>query len=416
MCIAPLHAGGNLPILPPQKQPPKKLDLRTIFAQIGERVCQVETLRGRCSGTLIEGNVVLVPFHSIALTKIKDLPDGRATFHIFPIKILCRDTSYTAKWRAAGNLDKSHYYDCCLFEIEDDDFTPTPPLPAHKEAPAPGDKVYYGGYPLTKDTPSFHKGTVSSVDAPEGGALCFDIDASVMPGNSGGPVFIQVDGVLKLTGLIFAELAAIDRGFVREREAIQERLSRGGMRVNGVDTNKTLSLLIDSVFDNLSTGIGKVMNIQHVEDLHSRDPLPTVPSPFHTGFPVMKTEHLPGKLGTDPVYLDWYHRRVKGKTLCGEILGAIYGAADQISKENEKILRTYYENNVLNNPKKGYKGFNPSERNKLEKLEDKIQSATQKAKKAHGAKWEKMLQNYLLNLPDKKERIEELLTSLKPPN
>ncbi len=48
------------------------------------------------------------------------------------------------------------------------------------------------------------------------------------------------------------------------------------------------------------------------------------------------TDRLPGQLAINPAYLEWYHRDVKGQTLCPKILGRmISGGKDNIAPKEE---------------------------------------------------------------------------------
>ncbi len=388
---------GSIPIVVPE-QPPK-IDLHQAFTAIGERMCLVRTLKGRCTGILIGEKKLLVPFHAIALTKVKDLPEGRGEYKIYSIEVEYQDTTYKAI-HSIENLERACYYDTCVFQIGDDDFEPKTPLTYCMEAPKLGEKVYFGGYPITQEVPSFHKARVSSVEDAED-ALSFQIDGAVLPGNSGGPVFIQRGKELLLIGMIFAEMASVDRGFVREKERVKERLPNARVIVHGVGILKVISHVVDAVFDNLATGIGKVISIRHVQGLSEEAPPPQAPSPFAIGgYPVIKTEWLPGKLATDPEYFEWYHRRVKGKPLCGEIIGKILRAKDQIDKGDEKKLRAYYESHILSSARNGY---TPAQRATLEKwetLRNKILGAKPKAINTHKKRWRGLIEAYRPSLPE----------------
>lgn len=394
--------------------PHQKPDLKAIFETIGKRVCQVSTIRGRCSGILLGGRTILVPFHAIGLKEEEKLPDNNIRYSIFPIEVAYQDTTYTAHWSSRQKLNNAYFYDICLFEIEDDDFRPPQNLKLYIDPPSPGDKVYFAGYPLRQSNASFHKGVVSSVETSEDTSY-FMIDGTVLPGNSGGAVFIYKGNELLLIGIIFAELANIDPSFIQEKQLVKERLTDSTlvMVMSGVKVNLVLTKVIDTVFDNLATGIGKVISTKHVQDLINRTTLPKPPSPFSIGFPVIKGEQLPGQLGTDPVYADWYHRKVKGKTLCGTILGIILYSEDLIDKNQEKDrLRPYYEKNVLNSATKGHSNAPRTTLDKWLTLKEKILAAKPKAIKEHKEDWKNLLIAYKKDLPDLQAEIDQLIVQL----
>ena len=390
-----------------------KLNAKTILQAIGQRICQVSTIRGRCSGVFLGDRTVLVPFHAIGLKKEEDLPDGKSKFSIFPIEISYNETTYTAIWLPSQKLDNAYYYDISLFQITDEDFTPFENVRWWADLPSPGDKVYFAGFPLTQKSLSFHKAMVSSVEQTEE-ASYFMIDGTVLPGNSGGGVFICKDGEISLIGMIFAELANIDRDFVREKQLVKHRLADFQFQISDVKLNQVLIKMLDTVFNNLATGIGKVISIKHVRDLAGHEKTFTTPSPFLIDFPVVKEEQLPGKLGTDPDYLNWYHRRVKGKTLCGTILGVILASDDQITKEQEKdLLRPYYEKNVLASASKGYQAHQQTTLEKYLTLKEKIDVAKPKAIQNNKERWKTLLTTYMQDLPDLQMEIDLLMGQLQ---
>jgi len=56
---------------------------------------------------------------------------------------------------------------------------------------APGDTVYYGGFPFSTGTAHVHKGTVSVIHKDLSGKRSIKIDGTAVKGMSGGPIFIQ---------------------------------------------------------------------------------------------------------------------------------------------------------------------------------------------------------------------------------
>lgn len=387
-----------------------KLDLPAIFEQIGKYVCQVSTLNGTCSGTLLSGADVVVPFHAIALSII--LSDGRKSYRVHPVTVYCRGTTYTAYYAYPTNLNVAQHYDACVFRIADEDFEPILPPTTMLEAPIIGEEIYFAGYPLAQEVPSFHRGIVSSIhesDEPDG-TICFNIDASIMPGNSGGPVFLKRAEQLFLSGIIFAGLGQIDPQFAMEKKRIVKSLSSGGVRLSGgVDIGQTIAILINVIFDNFSTGIGKVLNLKHVVELKSLDKPPQeYPPPFYLdSFPLVKTEKLVGMLSKDLEYFEWWHRTVKPKpSLSMRIIGKKYGAADQITKEDEETLWSYYVKYIQSDPKRGYSGYEATEETKLKNLYDKVLSAKRKGMKQNRNTWINLLHTKYSH-PDLQSQIHQ---------
>ncbi|WP_316355608.1 S1 family peptidase [Candidatus Neptunichlamydia sp. REUL1] len=285
----------------------EKLDLKTIFSEIGKNACCVYASDTKSSGILLGGRRVLVTLHSVA-----PICGEERRYHEF-VTIQHKDKAYLAKWSGDNDLKKAEYYDCCFFNVVDEKFPEITPIPTLSEDIDPGEEVYFAGYPLNQEDPSFHKGTVSSYTNREGLSY-FHIDASILPGNSGGPVFIEKDKTLYLAGVIFAELASIDSAFIRERELISNRLSKATISVGGVDTNKVVLGIMNTVFDNLSTGIGKVVCIKHAFDVLKEGELPDAETPFHLGFPIgrkkqyklFKEDSVQGAFGGEQSY--WIRR------------------------------------------------------------------------------------------------------------
>lgn len=400
----------SAPVVP--LQPPKKLDVTTVFKMMESRLCQVSSLTGRCTGVLLLQECVLVPFHALTLFPTGQIIDGKQEYIIPSVQISYLDTTFTAFYsQKQQTLDKCQYFDCAIFNIVDPDFPLLDPMDYDDSPIEVGTTVYYAGYPLTQQIPSFHKGRVSSVEREEH-YLCFSIDGPVMPGNSGGPVFVQKHGALLFVGMIFAELANIDPNFIREKKSIKAQLSQSTFSISGLDYSALFSKMMDMAFDNLSTGIGKVLGIRHVVEVLSNPStdLPPVPSPFCVGLPVTKEEYLPGHLGTDKVYRDWYHRRVKGKQLCITILGK--SVDGNIDKQEEQVLWKYYVTQIKDHPTKGHKTFELTVEGQFENLRDKIREATPKALKTNATRWKETLVKMRTDNPSLENKINDVLRNL----
>ncbi len=387
---------------------PPKFDVSQIFAHISQCVCQVSTLKGKSTGILIGGNRVVVPFHVLELIQIENEPDqppGTCRYFVPPITVSYAETTYTADWIALRSLDSHVHLDTALFNIRDEDFLPRPflqkylPSPSlSKDSPLPrvGEKIYYAGYPLNHAQPSFHKGRVSSLAEEEG---TFTIDATVLPGNSGAPVFAQYGSRLYLVGMIIAELANIDPSLKRNMEMLANHGTdnKPMMLIGTVDYVTTISDTIEVMFANFATGIGKVIGIQQVQNLLDGTHKAIVgPSPFQQDFHVMKGERMPGLLAGDQIYQRFYHRRVKANpTLCCSLFGRVIEANEHITAEEEQnCLRPYYED-CIRSGNMGCEGFQPTAEDKFLILKKKIQAANSKGIKQHAKKWVELLRGHV---------------------
>lgn len=139
-----------------------------------------------------------------------------------------------------------------------------PPISEIEEEPMIGEKVYFGGYPLTQQVYTFSTGMLSAVTSSEA-RTCFVIEAPVAPGNSGSPVFIQRNGQIYWIGIINSEVAHVSEKMLEIQEKIKnhpEIFQAGAFSL--VETNREIT---ETLLANLCTGKGKAFKIPNIPDL-----------------------------------------------------------------------------------------------------------------------------------------------------
>ena len=422
------------PIL--QSSPPliyQKIPRKEIYQKIDDVICRIITSKGKASGFLIGKDLVCVPFHVLELQEIEKIDDKRSRFQIKAIHCIYQGVQYEAQWHTI-NLDTAINLDCAIFKIIDNDFSPSQSLPLFANDIEPGEKVYFGGFPLTQEHPTFHAGTVSSLSS-KGEVSYFTIDGTVVPGNSGGPIFVVHENVLKLAGIVtyqIADFSAEDQktiAIIRALRTLWQTQSKNntigitlgphgfsttieidtphGRETITVNDRDTICMAVDLIQRNLSTGIGKALHVRHLKDVCDGR-MVSIEGFASNSFPVMKGERLPGMLAQDLVYRDWYHRQVKGQSICAQIIGRQLGAADNIAVEEERKLWTFYQ---LNPSYNGFAPLNPEE--DFKKLKSKIISATTKGLKNSKAIWIKRLQELENQLPNLKTEFQNLYKILE---
>lgn len=409
--------------------PPPKPTRKEIYEGIDDFICQIKTSKGTATGFCIGRNLILVPFHVVELVIGEKISETQAKYEVKPIRCIYQGISYEADWYTL-NPNTALALDCAIFTINDVDFPQMPDIPLFTDEIKPGEKVYFGGFPLTQEEPTFHGGIVSSVSQ-KNGLSHFTIDGTVVPGNSGGPVFVLQDNSLKLAGIISYQIADFDpesqktiailKALKAQRDSNPPTNSsaitltsagltypiqittNNGPEIVYINDRDAVCLALDLIQRNLSTGIGKALHSQHLIDLCDGKSLYPANSSTHDR-PVMRDERLPGRLGQDVVYRNWYHRHVKGQNLCVQILKRQIEASDHISPQEEKTLWDYYQSNP---PHVGFAGLTTED--EFKKLKDKIESAKPKAIKKHKKTWENHLLEFRNALPAMEHQIQALL-------
>ncbi len=278
-----------LPLDPTRVTPPQPtiLTRKEIYNKISKTICQVETDHGKATGICVGENLIAVPYHVLSLDPV-NMGDGKSGLKARPIRCVYDGVVYPAVAVVANDI--SVQLDCAIYRITDADFPKLDGLPVFGGEIEAGEEVYFAGFPLTQTAPTFHSGTISSVSDDD--FSCFTIDATVVPGNSGGPVFISDKGVLKLAGVIFHQIADFspeDRETIMILEHLAENPSgavinhdvsynteQGRKHVRVTDM-EAIVLAIGLIKRNLSTGIGRAFNAKYLVLLLQGKPFPLPP-------------------------------------------------------------------------------------------------------------------------------------------
>ena len=136
-----------------------------------------------------------------------------------------------------------------------------------KDKPKLGDDIAFSGYPLNTPGMVTHRGMVSGTDKQED--LIF-IEGSINKGNSGGGLLGR-DG--HLIGIISLREGGITTGLAQLRDQLNAQ-SHSGMKVTmlGMDPVQTTKMLIDTLDQYISTGIGYAHSIRFAKDYQSKHP------------------------------------------------------------------------------------------------------------------------------------------------
>lgn len=400
------------------KEKPKR---KEIYQMIEAVICKIETSKGAATGFILEKNVIAVPFHALDFKLIEQISESEAKVSVEPARIHYQGITYPGTWYLS-ELKTSQQTDIALFFIEDKDFNFMPGVEFFNGKIELGDKVYYGGFPLTQEDPTIHSGLISSISE-KNGMRTFTIDGTVVPGNSGGPVFILQDNRLQLVGVVTYQVADFipeDKKTINIMKELKKQselnpiTNSGGVNLdwrgtsveltipigNGrfekkwISTLDTIVLALDLIQRNLSTGIGRAIHATHLVDVIEGRTIDGRPG-FDNILPVMRHERLPGMLSKDPTYKEWYHRHVKGKQLCIDIIGRQIPADGHIESHEEKLVWKYYCDNPLYN---GFVGLTATQ--SFDKLLEKVFCARPKILKQRGEAWKNEIEEIKLKLSE----------------
>lgn len=132
--------------------------------------------------------------------------------------------------------------------------------------PQIGEKVYFGGYPLTQQEYTFSVGIISGI-LEEGTKKVFILEASIVPGNSGSPIFIQRNGKMHWIGVISSEVARVSEEMLEMRNKLNNN-TYGNMQIGNFSFMGAFKEIIDTTLNNLSTGKGKAMAVYDPKSLY----------------------------------------------------------------------------------------------------------------------------------------------------
>jgi V8-like Glu-specific endopeptidase len=272
------------PSFPESKEEKSRADLSTaqVFAKIRPLICSINSTIGEASGFFInhEGTI-LTAAHNIPQEKVNEA--FRFTTDYVQINYAHQERAYFPC--STPDIIQQHAEALDLYSIRLDDHRIKqediiPFLPKEISL-TEGMKVYFAGFPLGQDKVTFHKGIISSITENQG-ITRFTIDGTVVPGNSGGPVVIQHQGRVYLIGVITSEVADLsheDREIISTMQFMAEApidamvyslpyvTPEGKQETKKVEQIRTLHLALDLIQRNLSTGIGKAIDIRHYENL-----------------------------------------------------------------------------------------------------------------------------------------------------
>lgn len=127
-----------------------------------------------------------------------------------------------------------------------------------------GEKVYFGGYPLTQQEYTFSTGIISSITSSTN-RTCYVLEAQVSPGNSGSPVFIQSNGEIFWIGVINSEVAHVSEEMLETREKLA-RMSET-IKTGNLGFIESFRAITTTLLANLTTGKGKAFSIPSIDCL-----------------------------------------------------------------------------------------------------------------------------------------------------
>lgn len=249
-----------------------KLTKPELAKYIDERTFQILDTRGRVLGTAfaIGPNQIVTCLHSVTyqipakrVEVSSSMAGGDRFVETAPAQTKFHETVTFKRGSQEIKGLLSHgntFIDSALYELES--ATRLPYFEFSKTPPQMGEKVYFGGFPLTQNRFTFHKGMVSSTGESE-----FTIDGTIVPGNSGGPIIKVEEGRPVIVGMVISEVAQISDAFRRLEGKLtdQAQLSRGprpmgdttGLMLNETGILGDLLALQETVTRNMSTGIGR---------------------------------------------------------------------------------------------------------------------------------------------------------------
>ncbi len=192
-----------------------KLTKVEVFAELKKNICSVTIDGTKSSGFFLSNDVAISTFHSATGMFMHHHTNGKVSVDNEAISVRydgegSAGSVYYADHEPKDMLEKSMQLDLLGIKVENTKDKKVFPLIDFELKE--GMTVYYGGFPLSQNVVTLHKGTISSIDSTKDGVNYFTVDGTVVPGNSGGPVLVQKDYELYLAGVMVAEVADLRPG------------------------------------------------------------------------------------------------------------------------------------------------------------------------------------------------------------
>lgn len=283
--------GEEIETADPVRSKKRKMDNAGVFDRMREVICSITSPNSKSSGFFLGRNVAVVSFHPIVGDVCRPERE-RVQFSSEQLRLQYNQKEYPVGFElpfpsACSMNQRQVFIDRYFGKAGKMDLmflkTPQPvcnqffPIIPEDFILKEGMKVYLGGFPFAQTVPTFHKGMISSVkrDA-EDDMQYFTIDGTIVAGNSGSPVFVQIEGELFIAGIIIAEVADLDPDFRKvtswlEHFGKQENLDGFHVTVTDPDGTRTsisrdqfVIKAINTLRRNMSTGIGKAVDARMI--------------------------------------------------------------------------------------------------------------------------------------------------------
>lgn len=266
--------------------PAARLKTPDIYDYIRPRICQVNGVKKGTGFFVNQSGLLVTTMHSVGIFNkaIHQLGTQSSTTEI---DVHYRGATYKADILfPAYPISAAEDYDYCFIQIRGEIETPCFQDFLTADNVRHGETVYFGGYPLSLDHETLHKGTLSSIGLARFGRLELTMDATVVMGFSGGPLIVQhYDSEtstprLYVIGIITSEVTDFAAGFRKAHEFIDAFKKTGGTSgitrtlvsstPDGLQVIRTLNDLdalaeiINGLERNISTGVGTAVAIDYL--------------------------------------------------------------------------------------------------------------------------------------------------------
>jgi len=218
---------------------------------------------GQSTGTgfLIGKNYIATCFHVIA--NVTDTFIGLQFKTFDNIEITFFDGKTTkAKLTSIPNSQSHDPLGCdfAILKLESPAPTGAKFLAFRPESTAPevGDNVIYTGFPLFSTDSLTLKGNVAGFRM--NGAM-ISIQGSINSGNSGGAA---IDFQGNAFGIISQKMAVFSKGLTGIEDFIKNNTGNGGVFIQGINPNIAILRLIESLKQNISTGVGFAISTKYI--------------------------------------------------------------------------------------------------------------------------------------------------------